>query len=94
MKKIIALSALLALGALGMACGDATSNNAAANGNRNVANALANANAATANAVNQIQSAANQVNAAASQVNAAASNAVNSVNRPAATNANANTNHK
>ena len=35
MKKIIALSALLALGALGMACGDSAANNTAANVNKN-----------------------------------------------------------
>ena len=35
MKKIIALSTLLALAALGMACGDAASNNTA-NVNKNV----------------------------------------------------------
>ena len=92
MKKIIALSTLLALGALGMACGDSATNNAVANANKNVANALNTANAATANAVNQIQTAANQVSNAASQVNAAASNAM--ANKPANTNAAANSTNK
>ena len=77
MKKIIALSALVALGALGMACGDATSNNAVANANRNANAALANANAALANATNQVANAASQVSNAASQV----ANAANA-NRP------------
>ena len=88
MKKIIALSTLLALGALGMACGDGAANNA--NTNKNVNAALSNANAAIANAANQMQQAANQVSNAASQVNSAASNAM--ANKPA--NANANANHK
>ena len=48
MKKVIVLSTVLALGALGMACGDAASNNTATNANKSVANA---ANAA-ANAAN------------------------------------------
>jgi len=34
MRKIIALTALLALGAIGMACGDSAANNANANANR------------------------------------------------------------
>ena len=89
MKKIIALSTLLALGALGMACGDGGANNAANTANKTVANALNQANAATANAVNQIQTAANQVSNAASQVNAAASN-VNKATAPANSNANSN----
>lgn len=88
MKKIIALSTLLALGALGMACGDGAANNAA-NTNKNVNAALTNANAAIANAANQMQTAANQVSNAASQVNSAASNMA--ANKPMA---NANVNKK
>src|SRR5687768_3471131 len=84
MKKIIALSSLLALIALGMACGGAATNNTT-NVNRNVNAALSNANAALTNAANQVNAAANQVANAASQVNAATTN----VNRPMA-NANAN----
>jgi hypothetical protein len=77
MKKIIALSTLLALGALGMACGGDAANNTVSNANKNVNAALTNANAAMANAANQMQSAANQVSNAASQVNSAASNMAN-----------------
>ena len=47
MKKIIALSAVLVMGALGMACGE-SANNANANANKMVANALNAANAAAA----------------------------------------------
>ncbi len=46
MRKIIALSTLLALGALGMACGDAASNNTATNATRNT-NMAMNSNANT-----------------------------------------------
>ena len=61
MKKVIALSAVLVMGALGMACGDAASNNAAANANKamsNAANAMANAANAMANAANAAANAA------------------------------------
>jgi hypothetical protein len=53
MKKIIALSTLLALSALGMACGGDAANNTAANTNKNVANSM--------------NAAANAMNAAANQ---------------------------
>ena len=62
MKRIIALSALLALGALGMACGGSESNSAA------------NANKATANAMN---AAANQMNAAANSLQTQANTLAN-----------------
>ena len=53
MKKVIALTAVLVLGALGMAaCGGAESNNAAANANKAIANAMNAANSAMANASN------------------------------------------
>ncbi|HUR99185.1 MAG TPA: hypothetical protein VMZ26_14050 [Pyrinomonadaceae bacterium] len=99
MKKIIALSTLLAFGALGMACGGDAANNSTANANSNKsANAaLSNANAALANANSQIQTAANQISNAASQTNSTSSNAM--ANKPAnatvVSNANANnSNHK
>ena len=68
MKKVIALSAVLVMGALAMACGDGGANNAVANANKTMANAMnaansamANANAAVANATNQIQTATNNM---------------------------------
>jgi hypothetical protein len=88
MKKVIALSAVLTLGALGMACGDAATNNTAANANKAVANAMNTAANVMANAANQAATAANT---AANAANAAA-NAMS--NKPAANamanNANAN----
>jgi len=76
MKKVIALSAVLVLGALGMACGQPASN-ANANANKAIANAAnAIANAANA-AANQAQTAANAVSNA---VNAAKANANVNVN--------------
>lgn len=97
MKKVIALSAVLVMGALGMACGDAATNNAA-NTNKTVANALnAAANAMNA-AANVAANAANQAASAANTASNAMSSAANSMaNKPAmnATNANtANSNHK
>jgi ABC-type transport system involved in cytochrome bd biosynthesis fused ATPase/permease subunit len=71
MNKIIALSALLVLGALGMACGDGGANNAATSANKMVANAMSNAANAMANAASQAQSAANTV-----------ANAVNNIPKP------------
>ena len=71
MKKVIALSAVLVLGALGMACGQPASNaNANANVNRaNVANAITNAANAAANAAQTaVNTAQNAVNAAANAV--------------------------
>ena len=77
MRKIIALSSLLALGALGMACGDAApANNAAnkpANTMANAANTAANTMANAANtAANTVANAANKMatNAPASNANA------------------------
>ena len=88
MKKIIALSALLVMGALGMACGDGGANNAAANANKMVANALNTAANISANAANQMQTAANTVanaanaatNAMKPAANAPSANAVNAAN--------------
>jgi flavin-dependent dehydrogenase len=60
MKKVIALSTLLALSALGMACGDAGANNAAAN-NKGVANAMNAAANAANTAANTVANAANTV---------------------------------
>lgn len=97
MKKIIALSSLLALSALGMACGDGAANNSAANMNKNANAAMANANAALTNAASQVNAAANQVANAASQVNAATSNMAKppaSNVAPANAAANTNANHK
>ncbi len=90
MRKIIALSSLLALGALGMACGDAANTNTAsnANANRTANNAMATANNAMQTANNAVANAANQV---ANATNAA-SNAVSNAVRPATTNTNANAN--
>ena len=70
MKKVIALSAVLVMGALGMACGDAATNTA--NTNKAVANAMNSvANAANA-AANGAQTAANQMaNTANAMANAA-----------------------
>ena len=71
MKKVIALSAVLALGALGMACGDGGANNAAANANKQVANAMNAANAAMANAANAAKppTVTNATNAAGNTAN-------------------------
>lgn len=65
MKKIIALSAVLVIGALGMACGDTATNNTAANANKAVANAMNTAANAMANVANQVQTAANTATTAA-----------------------------
>ena len=81
MRKIIALSSLLVLGALGMACGDAApANNAATNANKTIAN-VANT------AVNTI---ANVANTAANTMANVANTAANAANKMAApSNANA-----
>ena len=72
MKKVIALSAVLVMGALGMACGDGGANNAAANANKMAANAMNTANAMAANAVNAANAmTANAVNAVKDAVNTA-----------------------
>ena len=73
MRKIIALSALLALGALGMACGDSAPANNASNANANRTNTVANAMNAAANAAN---TAANTIANAANAVANAANSAV------------------
>jgi hypothetical protein len=91
MKKVIALSAVLVMGALGMACGDGGANNAAANANKTVANAMANANAAMANANAAVANATNQLQSATNQMSNAMSNAKPAGNAAApATNGNAN----
>lgn len=86
MKKVIALSAVLVMGALGMACGDAATNNAN-NTNRTVSNAMNSvANAANA-AANAAQAAANSMANVANSV----SNSANAMaNRPANTAMNSN----
>jgi len=86
MKKLIALSAVLVMGALGMACGDAPANNANANANRNTMTA---ANQALNTAANAVNAAANAVSNAASAVANAASN-MNT--KPANSNMNTNSN--
>ncbi|MBV6497309.1 MAG: hypothetical protein JFAIHJKO_02456 [Pyrinomonadaceae bacterium] len=96
MKKVIALSAVLALGALGMACGEAATNTAA---NKAVANAMNTANAAMANAANAMANAANAMANAANHAANAAGTAANSVANAAkdvkpAANAPANANAK
>ena len=92
MKKAIALSALLAMGALGMACGGSESNNAAANANKAVANAMNAANAAMANAANQVSNAMTQASNAMNAANSAMANAnsAKATNAAPAPNANAN----
>lgn len=71
MRKIIALSSLLALGALGMACGDAANTNTGANkANNAVMNTVSNMNAMASN----MNAMASNANAMASNVNAMASN--------------------
>lgn len=76
MKKVIVLSTVLGLGALGMACGDAAPANNAANANRtntNVTVTNANAANAAANAANTVaNAAANAANAVANAANSAA----------------------
>jgi len=74
MKKIIALSAVLVMGALGMACGDSAANNTA-NANKMVANAMNAANSAMANAANQLANANAQMSNAMSTANSMVSNA-------------------
>ena len=91
MKKVIALSAVLVMGALGMACGDAATNSAA-NKAANAANTVANAANAAANTMANVSNAmANTANAMANTANAMASNANKAAN---ATNAAANANAK
>gem|GEM_PF-737947 len=91
MKKAIALSALLAMGALGMACGGSENTNT--NANKAVANAMNAANSAMANAANQISNAMKEANTAMNTANSAmanASNAAKTMNTAPAANANAN----
>lgn len=79
MKKIIALSTLLALSALGMACGPEANTNTAAN--KAVANAMNAANAAVANAVNAVNAAvANATNKMAENKPATNAPATNTTN--------------
>jgi hypothetical protein len=91
MKKIIALVAVLVMGAIGMACGDSGVNNAAANANKMAANANAMASNAMQQANNTMQSVNNSVANATKQVG----NAVNAMKpAPASNAANANSNMK
>jgi hypothetical protein len=76
MRKIIALSSLLALGALGMACGDAAPANNATN-KPVVANAMNAANSAMNAANTAMNSAGNAMNSAGNAMNSAG-NAMNS----------------
>ena len=78
MKKIIALSAVLVMGALGMACGDSAANNTA-NTNKMVANAMNAANSSMANAANQMANAMNSASNAMNAANSAMSNAANAM---------------
>jgi len=85
MKKIIALSTLLALGALGMACGDAASNNTVTNGARNANTAMNNANTTISTTTNtQVNGATGATNTTTTTTNTTGSNM-----RPANMNANA-----
>jgi hypothetical protein len=81
MKKVIALSTLLALSALGMACGGETTNTAA-NANKTVANAMNSAGNAVNAAGNAVNAAGNAVNAAGNAANAA-TNSVSNAMKPA-----------
>lgn len=93
MRKILALSSLLALGALGMACGDAApANNTANKAANTAANTMANAANAMANAAN---TAANTMANAANTMANAANSMANAANAAKPTNtANANTDKK
>ncbi len=97
MKKVIALSAVLVMGALGMACGDAATNSAA-NKAANAANTMANTANAVANSMANVSNAmANTANAMANTANAMASNAMktaNTANAMAKNTANSNANKK
>ena len=77
MKKVIALSAVLTMGALGMACGDAAPANNAANKANAAANTMANAANAMSSAANTM---ANAANAAANTAGAAANTVANVAN--------------
>jgi hypothetical protein len=92
MKKVIALSAVLVMGALGMACGDSAANNANATANKAVANAMNSAANAMANAANQAATAANSAATAANSAANAMANAKPAGNA-AAPAANGNANH-
>lgn len=76
MKNVIALSAVLAMGALGMACGDAANTNTAVNKAANAANTAANAMNAAANTM---ANAANTMANAAKTAGNAANKATDSV---------------
>jgi hypothetical protein len=90
MKKVIVLSTVLGLGALGMACGDAAPANNAANANKTNTNAVVtNTNTAAntsvsnaaANAANTVaNAAANAANAVANAANTAANKVANAAN--------------
>ncbi len=88
MKKVIALSAVLVMGALGMACGDAASNNTA-NANKAAVNAMNSAANAANSAANAMANAANAMaNTANSMANAANAMANKPANAAPAANAN------
>ena len=89
MKKVIALSAVLVMGALGMACGDAASNNTA-NANKTVANAMNSAANAANTAANAMANAANAMANTANSMANAANSAMKPANTAPAANANAN----
>lgn len=72
MKKIIALSTLLVLGALGMACGDGGANNMATSANKISANAMNTAQSAMNTAQSAVNMAANSTATAANAVSSAA----------------------
>ena len=86
MKRIIALTGLLALTALGMACGGNEANNANANANRANANAINAVNSALANAQNQISNAQSQMANVNKEVNKEVSNAIHNANSNMKTN--------
>ncbi len=79
MKKVIALSAVLVMGALGMACGDTAANNTANKTVANAMNSVANAANSAANAM------ANAANAMANTANSMANSANAMANKPANT---------
>jgi len=80
MKKVIALSTVLAFGALGMACGDTATNNTAVNANRmntNMTTVNSNANTTTQTTTTT------QVNGATGATNTTVATNVNGTTRPA-----------
>lgn len=92
MKKVIVLSAVLGLGAIGMACGESANNtNTAKPMNVNAAVNTANVAANTAmNAANQMSNAANQMANAANAMKPATNMSTNANMKPAMSPANTN----